>query len=192
MTKEQFEDLKERLSNWRDERGLSVEDQQKNFKVNYTKELVEFFEAERDGNEYEMVDALCDMLVVAINAGVIKHTDTFKISNNFLSFGLEHSVNNIFCTFDLMGYDPYLCLLETIKELESRTGSWSEKEGKWIKDKGAYNTSELNKDLIKNICGEDNDYWYFTPKLGKELGIEIGKIKKWYKADYEKCKVVRW
>lgn len=33
-----------------------------------------------------------------------------------------------------LGYDPYLCMLETIKEISSRTGSYDESIGKWVKD----------------------------------------------------------
>ena len=53
MTYKQFEHIQGLLEEWRAVRNISVEDQKKNFKVNYTKELIEFFEAERDNNEYE-------------------------------------------------------------------------------------------------------------------------------------------
>lgn len=34
------------------------------------------------------------------------------------------------------GYDPYLSMKETIKEISSRTGIYSEEVGKWVKDTG--------------------------------------------------------
>lgn len=195
MTKEQFLDIETKLAKWREERGLSVKEQKRNFRVNYSKELTEFYEAERDNNEYEMIDAMCDMLIVAINAGAIKNTINFKISSNFFSFGLENSINSIFCTFDILGYDPYLCLLETIKELETRTGKWCEKEGKWIKDIGAYTEEEAweKARAIDSKCvmvykpnellGAPEDTWGFE---GNSSAIQV---KKWYKADYSKCRI---
>lgn len=196
MTKEQFQDIEARLQKWREARGLSVEDQKKNFKVNYAKELIEYFEAERDGDEYGMIDALCDMCIVAINAGygILEPTKLSKYNSDsdlvcVFAPGMYGDIDFLLANLYNRGYDPYKCLLETIKELESRSGAWNEKEGKWCKDIGAYTLNELNRDLVDNIYGEDHEYWYFTPRLGKELGREVGKVKKWYKADYSKCKL---
>ncbi|RDU73014.1 hypothetical protein CQA57_05675 [Helicobacter anseris] len=194
MTQEQFNDIKDKLRVCREERGLNKEDQKRNFRVDYTKELAKFFEAERDNNQYEMIKALCNMIVVAINAGAIRNTLCFKISNNFFSFGLENSINTIFCTFDILGYDPYKCLLETIKELNSRTGSWNEEEGKWVEDLGAYTEEEawIKAKRIESKCvlvcrpnemlGVPEDTWVFE-------GRDLIEIKKWYKADYASCKL---
>lgn len=40
------------------------------------------------------------------------------------------------CSFSLasMGYNDYLCMTETIKEISSRTGSYDKSLGKWVKD----------------------------------------------------------
>ena len=35
---------------------------------------------------------------------------------------------------DGLGYDPCICMMETIKEISSRTGAWDENIGKWVKD----------------------------------------------------------
>lgn len=164
------------------------ESQKRNFRVNYSKELTEFYEAERDNNEYEMIDAICDMCIIAINAGhnyepilgVGKNFPLESLLLNALVYrDIEFSVNAL----HFLGYDPYLCLLETIKELNSRTGTWNEKEGKWIKNKGAYSKDELSH-IGDNFTGEDENFWYYKTKLSGE----IARIKKWYKADYEKCK----
>jgi hypothetical protein len=64
----------------------------------------EFLEAIRANNEYEQVDALCDIIVVATGA-------LWKL-----------------------GYEPDLALKQTIKEIHSREGSFSESTGKWMKD----------------------------------------------------------
>lgn len=168
------------------------ESQGRHFELTYTKEMREFFEARLDSNEYEMVDALCDMVVVAMNAGgdLGKEFGSYGtlLGGTFNITSVLNDRSEIYKLCDSirhLGYDPYKCLTETIKELKTRTGSWNEREGKWCKDKGAYSKDELNEELVKNICQEDDDYWYFKPRIG---GL-LGKRKKWYKADYAKCKL---
>lgn len=180
--------------------AMLLASQRGNFEVNFIKELLEFAEAKRDGDDYEMVDALCDMLITAMNANVINNTNTLSLARNFLSFGLEYSFSAIFCTFEIMGYDPYKCLLETVKELETRTGSWNEKEGKWCKDLGAYTIEEAKSKVSDKMwekhhsldsvekSKEDDDYWYFDCEIDDGYYIDE-KVKKWYKADYSGCKL---
>lgn len=192
MTRRQFENIKGLLEEWRAVRNLSVEDQKKNFNVNYTKELLEYFEAQRANNEYEMIDALCDMIVIAINAG---HTlgmedeefyndesTEFKITSPFI---YEDNLHLIALEIKQMGYNPYLCLIETIKELHSRQGEWNEKKGKWCKYVGAYTKEEaIEKSKVENVVAvyESADDWLIE---GAEQRVEICK---WYKADYSQCK----
>lgn len=194
MTKVQFSEIQSMLTDWRNARHLSVESQNKNFKVNYTKELIEFFEAERDNNEYEMIDAICDMIVVATNAGhTIGYEEGEFVNDETTEFNLTYPYIYDDCMHLLClelikrGYNPYECLLETIKELNSRSGFWVESVGKWVKDMGAYTEKEA-KDLVcwdssVAIPHQDENYWYV--KHGKL----VDKIKKWYKADYSKCKL---
>lgn len=192
--------------------------QSRNLEVNYAKELTELFEARRDNNEYGMIDALCDMVIIAMNAGAIlgdEHSEWFY--NNLINpikyakpytLGLLYEIRQ-------KGYDPYLCLLETIKELRTRTGAWNEAEGKWCKDLGAYTLNEAIEkadNCFKDIPAfislkllkEDEDFWlfgewdvddvsFFDDKTLDEsyecLDGERVKVKKWYKADYENCKI---
>ncbi len=69
-----------------------------------TEELQEFLMAYSEQDEHEMVDALCDIIVVA--AGSL-----YKL-----------------------GYNPRKALSETTKEINSRVGSYDEDVGKWKKD----------------------------------------------------------
>lgn len=198
-------EIENKLAKWREERGLSVEEQRKNFNVNFTEELAEFFKAQRDGNEYEMIDALCDMIVVAINAG---HTfgyqddefyndesTEFRLTSPFI---YEDSLHLIALEIRQMGYDPYKCLLETIKELNSRQGEWNEKEGKWKKDVGCYSVEDGIKRLSKfknvridtEVYPETEDTYtfvYWDYEYDESVYVTM---KKWYKADYSKCKNV--
>lgn len=202
MTEEQFEDIKSRLDKWREERGLSVEDQKKNFKINYTKELVEFFEAERDGNEYEMIDALCDMVIVSINAGFeICEPESYRRQEprdgDLVSIFTDEDLDFLLSNIGARGYDPYNCLLETIKELETRTGAWNEAEGKWCKDVGAYSVEEAQRKIYEmdnGVCEvmwavlEEENETHFVFEVDFGTNIQKVKIKKWYRAEYEKCK----
>lgn len=201
MTQEQFKDIQEKLRVWREERGLSIEGQRKNFRVNYTKELVEFFEAERDGNEYEMIDALCDMLIVAINAGFSFYPSSQEDEEGYTTFfrimyvlsGCEtNNLGSLVFELSNMGYDPYKCLLETIKELNSRTGSWSEEEGKWVKDEGAYTIEEAQGKAGFNYINKLSKgvkHWYVLG--GNSLADDLVQksFVRWYKADYASCKL---
>jgi hypothetical protein len=69
-----------------------------------SEELQEFFVAYDNDNDYDMLDALCDIIVVATGA-------IYK-----------------------MGYHPELALKQTVKEITSRKGSFNEELGKWQKD----------------------------------------------------------
>lgn len=86
------------------ERGLTNFNAKTEFKL-LEEELTEFATACETKNEYEMVDALCDLIVVA-TGGLFK-----------------------------LGYDPTKVLSETTKEIRSRRGTVNSKTGKWEKDR---------------------------------------------------------
>ena len=67
-------------------------------------ELQEFLSAVAQEDKHEMVDALCDIIVVGIGA------------------------------INKLGYIPAEALLETVEEITSRKGSFDETAGKWQKD----------------------------------------------------------
>ena len=83
----------------------------------------------------------------------------------------------------------YECLDETLKEIESRTGRYSEEKKKFVKDKGFYTREQLLEYLQKTY--EFNGKWVIQEKdewfiCKKELDSDENeyKFKKWYKADY--------
>jgi hypothetical protein len=67
-------------------------------------ELQEFLMGSARDNEKEMLDGLCDLIVVSVGA------------------------------INKLGYDPHIALDETIKEITSRKGSFNKASGKWDKD----------------------------------------------------------
>lgn len=83
----------------------------------------------------------------------------------------------------------YECLDETLKEIESRTGRYSEEKKKFVKDIGFYTREQLLEYLQKTY--EFNGKWVIQEKdewfiCKKELDSDENeyKFKKWYKADY--------
>ena len=89
-----------------------------------------------------------------------------------------------------LGYDTYKCLLETIKEISSRTGEFNSSINKFVKEPGAYSYQEayeLAKQTTEyNLLDSENsqtdpDYYIFVAS-----DRNIIKIKKWYKANYVK------
>ena len=110
--------------------------------------------------EHEIIDALCDIAVFTINAGAdipchLKYTetDTSKTAYEPDDFNLlvyecacyAGFINNRHVYFnDILGVCAKLCeyygynfeiaMLETIKEISSRTGAYDENAKKWVKD----------------------------------------------------------
>lgn len=162
----QLTEIYELLQSWKAERRLSVESQHAGLLGNLCEELAEYFRAQNDN---ERVDALCDIIVFAINAmserpvkwhpPVLLHSSSHDIIFGVGGLAIFIEDNELvalatraYLLIGRRGYDPYRCMLETIKEISSRTGKYDESIGKWVKDK--------------------------SPEA----------VAKWYKADYERCK----
>ena len=196
------------LEAWRAERKITAESQKEGYLVNVMEELgelagalrcyeqiKEFLNKNKGGMcgyqhhkhslmlieaEHEIIDALCDIAVLTINAGAdisssVKRTEIeLEKSSLNADYILKQMVENcaMFSYFEWV-YTPsfniilancaYLCehygfnfelaMLETIKEISSRTGFYNEAIKKWEKD------------------------------LSDEAKA------KWYKADYEKARI---
>ncbi|MCZ6158990.1 hypothetical protein [Campylobacter ureolyticus] len=176
MTLEQEKHLQELLWEWREERHLTFQDQMDGLVGNLCEEMAEYYRA---NNDDEKIDALCDMSVFALNSLCCDLKDVREyfekkekpIMDKFLfirAFGLiqemgigTHTlikflylfIKEIESEMSVMGYNFYECMLETIKEISSRTGSYDSNIHKFVKDKSEE------------------------------------AVKKWYKADYDKCKI---
>lgn len=157
----------EQLVQWKNERHLTVESQQKNLIGNVLEELTELARAQ---NDEEKVDCYCDIVVFSLNAckelptevsscwfplrDANKELDSFcEMIINQLHYDINRVIAMCFYNLKLLGYDPYDCMNETIKEINSRTGHYDESISKFIKD-----TSDEAK-------------------------------SKWYKANYSKCRL---
>lgn len=201
-------DIQHKLSTWRELRRLSVSEQQKGFVSNLLEELTEY---SRATNDIERIDALCDIIVFTLNAHNETYSlvsfDNFEISTdidfarNILSQSDNPSMIVRLCCDKIisLGYNPYKCMLETIKEISSRTGHYDEKIHKFIKDKGAYSLEEA-MDKREQECKGLNNYsielsqetetvWILKESYGNQWDGGGGYVTyvKWHKADYESC-----
>ncbi|EDP6875183.1 hypothetical protein GK500_05305 [Campylobacter lari] len=245
MTREKFNEIKERLAKYREIRHLTYENQQAEFLGNAFEKVSEYFKAKDD---LEKVKALCDIALLCFNAfdtnykeyivnktkyfiecdtvsfiDIIESIGSSIVANNELKpikykslsvvnilenisenltantgsvkLHKEYNVNYLIyivgCMCERLHYDFYKCMLETIKEVESYTGHYDDELKKFVKDEGAYTEDEAWILALKNdknallefrpneLIGAPEDTWGFTNVY----------IKKWYKADYEGCKL---
>lgn len=182
-----LEQIFKELQAWREERKITAKSQKEGFLINIMEEFGELsqalrgleFENTRKVAEYGIIDALCDIAIFTINAGAdinynekIKIIDTTKTTrSSSLSFLLSECgdfdyygefmpdfFNDILIDCaklcEKYGFNFEIAMLETIKEISSRTGAYDENARKWVKD-----TSDEAR-------------------------------AKWYKADYEKARIV--
>ena len=110
--------------------------------------------------EHGIIDALCDISVFTINAGadipcqlkplIIEHKNEFSVADIFVAiadFIRTDSNGSPFNYYDFArilrccasvceqyGFDFQKSMIETIKEISSRTGSYDENAKKWVKD----------------------------------------------------------
>ncbi|KQH54871.1 hypothetical protein [Campylobacter coli] len=216
MTEIQFNEIKERLAKWREERHLTYENQQTGFLGNVFEEVSEYFRAK---NDLEKIDALCDIAIFCFNSfdlefkemGKIYDFDATKISIVDITNDLTYTTakfmrkdfkyfNNIYrLVFNCkhlcknLGFNFYQCMLQTIKEIESRTGFYDDELNKFIKDEGYYDITHLKNEIklpktyeIINMIEEKD---LFLVKIKTPNTILTNKFKKWYKADYESCRL---
>ena len=166
------------LDEWRAERGITAESQRQGYLRNIMEELGElaaglrdyaswskcdlrFCQIHKEMAERLIVDAICDIAVLTINAGAdipscVKRTEIeFKKSSldadyilkqmvekcaefSYFEWGGEKCFNIVLvnCAYlcEHYGFNFEIAMLETIKEISSRTGTYNEATKKWEKD----------------------------------------------------------
>ena len=157
------------LDEWRAERKITAQSQKDGYIINIMEEFGELsqalcgleFDNIRKTAEYGIIDALCDIGVLTINAGAdipchLKHTEIeWEKSSLNADYILKQMVEkcaefsysqwdeakcfNIIlanCAYlcEYYGYNFELAMNETIKQISSRTGTYDEASKKWIKD----------------------------------------------------------
>ena len=170
----ELSEIFEELNSWKAERYLSLDNQRVGYYSNILEELGELSEAMRTNDSNGYIDALCDIVVFTINAlEEYKYTPTVmnitrNTSRETLLRLLLHEVGkygrnwesrcvcNIYNICSLLaiqeGYSMFPSMLETIKEISSRTGSYDPSIGKWIKDKSPEAMSKWYKANYQRIA----------------------------------------
>ncbi|QPX62855.1 hypothetical protein F207_055 [Campylobacter phage F207] len=214
MNKKQFNEIKERLADWRSERGLTYENQREEFLGNVFEKVSEYFRAKDD---LERVEALCDIAVFCFNAFDIIDFDYYcefcSDNENIEIYNLTDEISEVCCKVikklyvktsipriisycqylcKNLGFNFYKCMLEKIKEIESHYG-YDDELNKFIKDEGYYNITHLKNEIklpktyeIINVIEEKD---LFLVRIKTPNTILTNKLKKWYKADYESCRL---
>lgn len=107
-----------------------------------------FCQIHKEMAERVIVDAICDIAIFTINAGAdirdeykplsIDTTNTFSDLNCLLlyasTFDFKKILLNCAVLCENYGFNFEIAMLETIKEISSRTGSYNEATKKWEKD----------------------------------------------------------
>ena len=166
------------LDEWRAERKITAESQRQGYLRNIMEELGElaaglrdyaswskcdlrFCQIHKEMAERVIVDAICDIAVLTINAGAdipscVKRTEIeFKKSSldadyilkqmvekcaefSYFEWGEKKCFNIVLvnCAYlcEHYGFNFEIAMLETIKEISSRTGAYDENAKKWVKD----------------------------------------------------------
>lgn len=161
MTLEQEQNLEQLLKDWRDERHLTVESQREGLMGNLCEEMAEYYRAK---NRYEKIDALCDISVFSYNSlnddieSLWENFNNNLLKRRFLPLSIVDEISQVdyiirrptifdenkqiyrlikACEKEVteMKYNFYECMLETIKEISSRTGHYDENIHKFVKDR---------------------------------------------------------
>lgn len=135
------------LENWRNVRHLTIEGQRYGLRTNLNEEYEEYITAKNDN---ERIDALCDIVIFLLNAypqileqdidRALKEAEPkdFKEIFDIETFDGKGKAFTLMikCFYEIkaLGYDYGLCLEETIKEINDRTGHWDDEKKKFIKD----------------------------------------------------------
>ena len=124
------------------------------------RELIKYKEVTLADAEHEIIDALCDIAVFTINAGaelpsgikplIIEPKREFSVADIYIAiadfiredydcsafdyYNFAFILNYCASVCESYGYNFEIAMLETIKEISSRTGSYNESAKKWVKD----------------------------------------------------------
>lgn len=155
MTLEQEQHIQDLLKAWREERHLFIESQRDVLIGNIFEEMAEYYRAPIGDEE---IDALCDIYVFCMNSLKLeditntrrryklffKKTHEQRLSDDIKNL-MENPYDDVYVymlmitvedmTTNFLGYNFYECMLETIKEISSRTGHYDSSIHKFVKDK---------------------------------------------------------
>lgn len=169
MIKEEFTSIKRKLEEWRKERHITTDMQLEHFEKLIGEEYLELTEAlgklqtikgidfssdnlfSDIASEayYNTIDAYCDMIIVAMNAGkMYNEIFTFKVTHETgVTEKVTSSIKTLCKDLRKIHIYPYTAILEAVNEISSRTGDYDETKGKWVKHKVQENLYKANYSL---------------------------------------------
>lgn len=202
MEAEKLKIIFDNLQNWMQERHLKIEDQKSGIIPNLLEELTEYYRAD---TKEDKIDALCDIATFVINSlsmteraiilcnlyytinpsnpiGVIADEVSNIINQRASINTYSRIIFSCFAKIIDLGFKPFECMLETYKEINSRTGKFDIKINKFVKNLGAYTSDEaLVKVKMEGAKIEDKgNHWIINNNI---------KVVKHYKANYNNCKL---
>lgn len=125
MTKEEFDDINDVYKAYLKTLKIDIDEEENLYRIKYSEELTRFFKSDYSWNEIEALDSICNMFFICLKIGQtmghyypgnLYDSDTFEKLTNPLIF------SNCLCSLcdeiRCMGYIPYDCLKEKLKEFE--------------------------------------------------------------------------
>ena len=207
MSKIEWNMIIDGLQRFMKDRNLTTEMQKEGFIPNIIEELDEYARAKTDD---EKIDALCDLCVFSLNTIensqgeeliVPSHNPPLSIVDMILkvhtlaNFVGDNSivirtVKEFYSQIVSMGYNPFDCMQQTIREIESRKGTWDDDKKKFIKSPGFYS----KEDILSKYTPEEREFLSIQRIENKWFVTEIDtrtvyKYDVWYKAKYKDCKL---
>lgn len=147
------------IEKWKKDRHLDTLEQREGYLINILEELGELVLAYREDDDDQIIDALCDIFVFTINAyptdfNKLHYTESaianiryhiHMLAKQVISLSdvktmsiFSQRISTIYNTSaniaNILGYEFDKCLIETVKEISSRTGTYDSRSKKWIKD----------------------------------------------------------
>lgn len=153
-TQVKLDAIMDSLQEWCKLRNLTTTQQNHDLLGNVLEELTELARAKTDN---ERIEALCNIVVYTISAYDAKfyygECIGYDVRNedkllNFISVVTQsiQCVSHIYIVYMCfgsmrqLGYDPFECMNQTIKEIISNSEKWNKKLGQFVKDAGIYIT----------------------------------------------------
>ena len=182
------------LEAWRAERKLTTHSQQKGYIINIMEEFGELsqalrgleIESVRKTAEHEIIDALCDIAVLTINAcevsvDKIKTIDTDEIEFDEIDelvyncAGFSSTGFNLYDYFNAVGFNLYNYFNAVLLSCAS------------LCEKYGYDFKIAMEETIKEISSRTGSYDERAKKWVKDTSDEARK--KWYRANYELARI---
>jgi len=218
MLAEHFNEINRDLALWRKTQNITCSQLQESLVSDLLEELCEFSRARNSIGRVGALSRIYMLLINSFELQYEENLHQTKnycggvyslfmltrvLSNMFDEESVEPKIEDKHITIALsyikdfirkMGFDDTLCLQESLKQLRSYSGSYSKESKSFVKSFGAYTFEEAQVIADKegtsfNVIAhqEMETYWVFDNQ--NIYKPKKTRIKKWYKPNYEFCKI---